>query len=219
MKIAAILGALAGAVAGFAAAGFGAAAVLVSALGDREGGSSMSGFFVFGPVGAVAGALLGAGLTLRFGAASSSWARGLMLAAGIVTALGGILLAFTSSPDRGPSYSHVIEFELELPASSLAGVAIPSSQAMWGAAGAGLDDSPISQFNEKKCAGDICIVSGSVAALGPMNNFRIATLIGSAKHRYALALPQSVTAPADWSDWTQGDGARYRWRIVPSARR
>jgi hypothetical protein len=40
---------------------------------------------------------------------------------------------------------------------------------MWGAAGADLDDKPIYQFFEKNCAVDVCVLSGSLAALGLMN--------------------------------------------------
>jgi MFS family permease len=214
MAAMAILSALLGAVIGFFAAGFGAANVLVSALGNREGGSSMGGLFVFGPIGGLAGALLGVGLVLRFGGGSPAWSKGLMIAAGVLTAFGGVLLAMTASPDRGPSYSYVIEFQLELPAATLAGVDIPSTNAMWGAGGADADDKPISQFFDKKCEGDTCVIGGSVAALGAMNNFRITTAIGPKKSRYPLDLPPVVSGPADRSEWRDVDGARARWRIV-----
>ncbi|HEY1495775.1 MAG TPA: hypothetical protein VGF49_14585 [Candidatus Solibacter sp.] len=212
MVIKATLSALLGAALGFLATGFVAATVLVRALGQRDGGPGMSGFFGFGPIGAIAGALLGVGLVLRFGGGSAGWSRGLMVGAGVVIAVGGILLA-SSLPDRGPSYSHVIEFQLEYPAATLAGVEIPGSKAMWGAAGADLDDRPISQFFEKECKGGVCVLSGSVAALGPMNDFRIVAAIGEGKYRYPLDLPV-VAGPVDWSEWRAGEGARFRWRIV-----
>jgi hypothetical protein len=212
MWIRATLAALLGAALGFFATGFVAAAVLVRALGQRDGGPGMSGFFGFGPIGGIAGTLLGVGLALRFGGGSAGWGRGLMIAAGVVMAIGGMLLA-SSLPDSGPSYSHVIEFQLEYPASTLAGVEIPSAKAMWGAAGADLDDKPISQFFEKDCKDDVCVLSGSVAALGPMNNFRIVAAVGPGKYRYPLDLP-AVVGPVDWSEWRAGDGARFRWRIV-----
>jgi hypothetical protein len=72
----------------------------------------------------------------------------------------------------------VIEFEIEYPASDLTGIEIPGSSAMWGAAGGDSDDKPISQFFEKKCRADVCVIKGSIAALGPMNNFLVAALIG-----------------------------------------
>jgi MFS family permease len=214
MKFLTVIFALLGAIAGFAAAGFGAAFVLVSALGDHDGGSSMSGFFGFGPIGGIAGAALGAGLGLRFGGASAKWGRRLMIGSGVLTALGGLLLTLASSPNRGPSYSAVIEFELEYPQAALAGVDIPSANAMWGAAGADSDDKPISQFFEKKCDDSVCLLNGSIAALGPMNNFRITTLIAGKNHRYPLDLPAVVADPLDWSAWRTADGARIRWRIV-----
>lgn len=213
MTVMVILSALVGAVIGFAAVGFGAAMVLVSALGHRDGGPDMSGFFGFGPIGGIAGALIGAGLALHFGGGSLKWGQRLMIAGGLLIVAGGILLAYAAAPDRGPSYSHLIEFELEFPAATLAAIEIPSSNAMWGAAGADLDDHPISQFFEKKCSADVCVVNGSVAALGPMNNFRIVTSIGGNKNRYALDLP-AVPAAMEWSEWRQGDGARVRWRMV-----
>uniref|UniRef100_Q029T3 Uncharacterized protein n=1 Tax=Solibacter usitatus (strain Ellin6076) TaxID=234267 RepID=Q029T3_SOLUE len=212
MWIRAILAALLGAGIGFFATGFAAATVLVSALGQRDGGPGMSGFFGFGPIGGVAGALLGVGLVLRFGGGPAGWGRGLMIGAGVVMAICGMLLT-ASLPDSGPSYSHVIEFQLEYPAAALADVQIPSAKAMWGAAGADLDDKPISQFFEKECKGDVCVLGGSVAALGPMTNFRIVAAVGTGKYRYPLDLPP-VVGPVDWSDWRPGDGARVRWRIV-----
>jgi hypothetical protein len=212
MWIKAMLSALLGAALGFLATGFVAATVLVRALGQRDGGPGMSGFFGFGPIGGIAGALLGVGLVLRFGGGSAGWGRGLMAGAGVVIAVGGILLA-SSLPDSGPSYAHVIEFQLEYPAATLAGVEIPSSNAMWGAAGADLNDKPISKFFEKKCDGDVCVLDGSVAALGPMNNFRIVAAVGPGRYRYPLDLP-AVVGPVDWSEWRAGEGARFRWRIV-----
>jgi len=103
MMILTILSGLVGAVIGFASAGFGAAMVLVSVFGDHDGGSSMAGFFTFGPIGSIAGVLLGAGLALRFGHSSPKWGLRLMMGAGIVSVLGGVLLAVVSTPDRGPS--------------------------------------------------------------------------------------------------------------------
>ena len=214
MKIITALSALAGAVIGFAAAGFGAAALLGSVFGHREGSAEMSGFFGFGPIGALAGTLLGAGLALRFGGGSVVWGLRLMVTAGVVGVCGGLLLAVVATPDRGPSYSYVIEFELEYPEATLAAVNIPSSEAMWGAAGADLDDHPISQFFDKKCDSGVCVLNGSVAALGPMSDFRIAASIGPKKYRYPLNLPLTVTGPVDWTEWTHGEGARVRWRIV-----
>jgi MFS family permease len=203
-----------GAIVGFAAAGFGAAALLVAIHGDHDGGTSMSGFFGFGPVGGLAGALIGAGLALRFGSISKKWGQRLTISGGVLAGLGAVILAIASTPSRGPAYSEVIEFELEYPAATLAGVDIPSANAMWGAAGADADDRPISQFFEKKCSAEVCVLNGSVAALGPMNNFRIATAIGPKKFRYRLDLPQAITGPIDWSAWQSGEGARVRWRVV-----
>ena len=149
-----VLCGLLGAIIGFVGVGFAASAVLVSALGNREGSASMAGTFFFGPIGALAGALLGMGLVKRFGGGSPGSGKGLMIAAAVVTALGGIALAITASPDRRPSYSYVIEFQLQVPAAALAGVDIPSTNAMWGSASEDLDDKPISQFFDKKCEGE-----------------------------------------------------------------
>jgi predicted transcriptional regulator len=214
MLIKAVISALAGGAIGFFLAGFGAVMLLVPIFGHRDGGTDMGGFFGFGPIGGIAGALLGAGLALRFGGGPLKWCQGLMVSAGIVAALGGMLLAFASSPDRGPSYAEVIEFQLEYPSSALAGVDIPSATAMWGAAGADSDDHPISQFFEKKCESEMCVLNGSIAALGPMNNFRIAVSIGQKKYRYPLDLPTMITGPVDWSEWRQGESGWVRWRIV-----
>jgi MFS family permease len=209
----AILSALLGGVVGFFAMGFGAASVLTSALGSRDGGPAMSGFFGFGPIGGIAGALLGVGLVLRFAGGSAGWGKGLLIAAGALLALGGILLV-ASLPNRGPAYSYIIEFQLEYPAAILTGVNIPSSDAMWGAAGDDLDDKPISQFFEKSCTGETCVIGGAVAALGPMTNFHIAVALGQKKYHYPLDVPAVVNGALDWSEWRPGEGARCRWRIV-----
>jgi hypothetical protein len=174
----------------------------------------MTGFFGFGPVGAIAGALLGAGLALTFGPLASKWGIRLIVSGGVVFGIGGVVLLVAGTPDRGPSYSEVIEFELEYPAKALEPLEIPSSNAMWGAAGGKSDDTPISQFFEKKCSGDVCVVNGSVAALGDMDNFRITTKIGPARASYPLDVPAPVTAPVDWSAWRSREGVRWRWRIV-----
>jgi hypothetical protein len=212
--IMAIASAVLGAVIGFFSVGFGAAMALESVFGGRDGGPAMSGFFGFGPIGGLAGALLGVGLVLRFGGGSTSWAKGLMIAAGVLTGLGGLLLAMTASPDRGPSYSYVIEFQLEVPAAALAGVDIPSANAMWGAAGGDSDDKPISQFFEKTCDGSACVLNGSIAALGEMNGFRVTADIAGRRYRLPLDLPAAVNGAVDWSQWRPGDSARVRWRIV-----
>jgi hypothetical protein len=209
-----ILAALLGAVAGFAAAGFGAAAILTSALGSQDGGPAMAGFFGFGPIGAIAGALLGAGSVMWFGKGSPGWGRGLMISAAVVFAMGGVLLAFVSHKDDRPSYTYVIEFELEYPAATLASVDIPSPNAMWGSGGPDTEAHPISKFFDKKCSGDLCVVNGSVAALGPTKNFKITAAIGQKKYLYVLGLPAAITAATDWSEWRDGDGARSRWRIT-----
>jgi hypothetical protein len=85
---------------------------------------------------------------------------------------------------------------------------------MWGAGGGESDDKPISQFFDKKCEGDVCVVGGSVAVLGARDNFRITTAIGQKKGRYPLDLPAVVKGPVDWTEWRPEDGARVRWRIV-----
>jgi hypothetical protein len=84
---------------------------------------------------------------------------------------------------------------------------------MWGAAGGDMNDTPISRFFEKTCTAEVCVLGGSVAALGPMQNFRIAAILGPNRYRYPLALPATIGA-VDWSAWQAGDGARVRWRIV-----
>jgi MFS family permease len=213
MALTVIFSALAGAIVGFMAVGLGAASVLVKALGDRDGGSSMAGFFGFGPIGAIAGALLGAGLVLQFGGGSSGWAKGLMVSSGALTVLTGLVLIVSASPKRGPSYSNVIEFQLEYPSATLAEITIPSQQAMWGAGGGNLDAAIISQFFQKQCEKDVCILDGSIAALGPMDNFRVPVRLGTQTFKYVLDLP-IVPTPVDWSPWKAGEGARVRWRIV-----
>lgn len=213
MILKAILCAVLGLVIGFCTVGFGAAMLLDSIRGSREGAAAMYGFFFFGPIGAIVGALLAAGLVLRFGGGSAGLGNGLMIGSGVVAVLGCLLLVVSASPDR-PSYAHVIEFQMEVPAATLTGIEIPGPNAMWGAAGGDLDDKPISQFFEKQCDGETCVLNGSVAALGDFRNFRIAAHLGPKKYRCVLGLPVVINAPADWSAWLPNDDARFRWRIV-----
>ena len=74
---------------------------------------------------AFAGALLGVGLALRGDGGSAAWGNGLLVAAGVIAGLGALVFAKTTMPESGPSYSYVIQFELEVPATALAGVDIP----------------------------------------------------------------------------------------------
>ena len=215
MAIIAILCGILGFAIGAAGTGIGAAKILEAAHGSREGYAGMVGVFYFGPLGGIAGALLGIGLALRFGGGPATWSKGLLIAAAIIAGFTGIALAVTASPnDNRPNYSYVVQFELEFPAAALAGIDIPGPNAMWGAAGADLDDKPISQFFDKKCEGGACLLNGSVAAAGPMNNFRINVHLGQKSYRFPLALPEVVNSPADWSPWQSIDDARVRWQIV-----
>ncbi len=210
-----ILCAIAGFAIGAAGTGFGAAKILEAAHGPREGYAAMVGFFYFGPLGGIVGALLGVGLALRFGGGSGPWSKGLLIAAAGVACLTGAALAVTAQPkDNRVNYSYVIQFELEFPAAALAGIDIPGPAAMWGAAGADLDDTPISQFFEKKCEGGVCLVNGSVAAAGPMYNFRIHVRLGQKSYRFPLAVPAAINGPIDWSPWQSIDDARVRWCVV-----
>jgi hypothetical protein len=222
MVVIAILCGMAGFAAGWFGVGLGAAKVLEAVHGSREGYAAMVGFFTFGPVGGIAGALGGVGLTLRFGGGSTLWGQRLLISAAVVAALAGIGLTFAASPTQsGPSYSHVIQFELQVPATDLAGIEIPGPHAMWGAAGGQADETPISRFFDRQCDGDACLLAGSVAAAGSMDQFRITVRLGQKSYRFPLDLPPDVNAAVDWSPWRSSAGPesndhpRFRWRIVP----
>lgn len=212
--IPAILAGIAGLLIGAFGVGLGAAEALESLKGSREGAAAMAGFFYFGPFGGLAGALLGAGLALHFTSGSATWAKGLMISSAVTAGIGGLLFAAVAMPEGGASYSHVIEFELEVPETMLAGVDIPSPGAMWGAAAEDASDKPISQFFEKRCTDSVCVLPGSVAALGSMSDFRVAAHLGNKQYRLPLDLPLSISGPMDWSAWRTTDDVRVRWRIV-----
>jgi hypothetical protein len=221
MVIIAILCAIAGFAAGMFGVGLGAAKVLEAVHGAREGSAAMAGFFIIGPVGGIAGALAAVGLALRFGGGSAMWGQRLLIGAAVVAGLAGIGLALAAAPtDNRLSYSYVIQFELRIPATDFAGIEVPGPDAMWGAAGGQADDTPISRFFDRQCEGDACLLTGSVAAAGSLDQFHIHVRLGQKSYRFPLDLPPVVNNAVDWSPWrsTAGaesnDPARLRWRIV-----
>ena len=218
----AILCGIAGFAAGWFGVGLGAAKVLEAVHGSREGYAAMVGFFIFGPVGGIAGALAGVGLTLRFGGGSAVWGQRLLIGATVMAGLAGIGLIFAASPNENrPSYSQVIQFELQVPASDLASIEIPGPDAMWGAAGGQADDTPISRFFDRKCDGDGCLLAGSVAAAGSMDQFHITVRLGQKSYRFLLDLPPVALPPSTYPVRVShspgpesNDHTRLRWRIV-----
>ena len=158
MKLLPVISALLGAIIGFAAAGFGSAAVLVAAFGDREGGNGMAGFFGFGPVGAIAGTLMGAGLALTFGPAANEWGKRLIVSGGVVLGIGVVVLLVASTPDRGPNYSEVIEFELEYTRPRRWNTLRFQVPTPCGAPGVESRMTPLSLSSSKRNAAEMCVL-------------------------------------------------------------
>ena len=76
----------------FFALGAIAAIWMSSIYGSNSGGTEMSSFFTFGPLGGLSGLLLGIGLVLHFRGKRKGLAKGLMLTAASLTGLGAVAL-------------------------------------------------------------------------------------------------------------------------------
>ena len=103
----AILAALFLGAVGFFVLGVGGAIWMSSLYGSNSGGSEMSTIFTLGPLGCLAGILLGVGLVFHFSGGPAGWAKGLMIGgaslAGLAAiVLAGLVLAHPHSPPPRP---------------------------------------------------------------------------------------------------------------------
>jgi hypothetical protein len=86
----AMLAAIVVGAAGCVAFGAGAAIWMSSIYGSQSGGVEMSSLFTFGPIGGLAGVLLGIGITLRF--SHRPGAKGLIIASAAIAGLAIVAL-------------------------------------------------------------------------------------------------------------------------------
>ncbi len=173
----------------------------------------MGGFFVFGPIGGIAGLLAGIGLVLRFGGASARWGNGLLTAAGGTLALGSVLLAWAAAPESKRVYPQVLDFELELDEADW-GFGDTQDDARWSYGPDGPPAQLISPFWEKRCANGRCIVQSMAALDAYRPNPVIAVRVHQKKRHFPVSLPKEISAPLDWSEWQRVEDMRLRYRVV-----
>lgn len=217
MILAAIVaGLLAAALLGFGM-GFGAASWFTSVAGPREGAAAMSGFFVFGPIGAVAGLLLGSGAVVRFWSAAHTVGAWLLGSGGVVLLLGLVLMFVAANPRSQPIFdvSPVMEFELDFPEAMLGDG--PIGDVHWTASRAERRDQAVSQFWEKRCQDGRCIVGGSSYVLSTEQSSTLTVDLRGRLLYFRVNLPQKLAHGLPWSDWNEQDGVRVRWRTRPKS--
>lgn len=98
--LAAIAGLVLGAIGAFIF-GLGATQLMTAVGGARSGGSAMSGFFIFGPIGLLAGGLLGAGLVLRQAGAATGLTRVIIPLSLLIAVIGVVLCVLNIAFSRG----------------------------------------------------------------------------------------------------------------------
>jgi len=197
----AVLAALILGVVGCFAFGAGAAIWMGSVYGSNSGGTEMSSFFTFGPVGGLAGILLGVGLVLHFKGAHAGWAKGLMIGAASLAglallALCGLALAHTPPAVRVPASTLV--FQLEVPANA------PIETSGWS-----FDGGSVSSV-EKHCAESTCTLVFVVSVDETFPG--TARTLAAGGYRFALDAA-SVRHAADWCEWRSEGTARFRYRV------
>ncbi|MBN9663041.1 MAG: hypothetical protein J0H49_32885 [Acidobacteria bacterium] len=194
--------------------GYGAAAWFTSVAGPREGAAAMYGFFIFGPIGAVVGLLLGSGAVLRFSGHSQSWGNGLLGSGGGILVVGLLLMVYSANPRQQPLFSKVpiVEFELDYPAEALGEG--PIQEVHWTNAKVEKKEEVLSQFWDKKCAEGRCVVGGSSYLLSPQQASTVTVSLPGRLVYHRLNLPQRVEGALPWSEWEDQEGVRVRWRVV-----
>ncbi|MGJ5818669.1 hypothetical protein [Paludibaculum fermentans] len=194
--------------------GYGAAAWFTSVAGPREGAAAMYGFFIFGPIGAVVGLLLGSGAVLRFSGHSLSWGNWLLGSGGVVLALGLMLMVYSANPRDKRIFSKVpvVEFELDYPADALGSG--PIEDVHWTNSKVLKQEEAISHFFGKKCADGRCVVAGSSYVISTEQASTVTVSIQGRLHYYRLNLPRTLDGSLPWSEWDDQGGVRVRWRVV-----
>jgi hypothetical protein len=196
----AILAALIFGIAGCFAFGVGAAIWMGSIYGSNSGGTEMSSFFTVGPVGGLAGVLLGVALVFHFRSGPAGWAKGLMISAASLTgltvlALSALALAHPSRTVRVPS--SVAVFQVEFPAAA----AVETS-------GWSFDGGSISSV-EKHCAMGTCTL---VFVIPLAESFSGATLTLAAGEYQFVVDRTNVLQASDWCEWRFSGTTRFRYR-------
>lgn len=204
-------GLLVAAVLGFGM-GFGAASWFTSVAGPREGAAAMSGFFLFGPIGAVAGLLLGSGIVVRFWSAAHTAGGWLLGSGGAVLLFGVVLMLVSANPRRQPLFdvAPVMEFELDFPEPMLGEG--PIQDVRWTPSRAEHRDGVVSQFWEKRCQNGRCVVNGSSYVLSTRQSSTLTVDLRGRLLYFHLNLPPKLEGALPWSEWDEQDGVRVRWR-------
>ncbi len=194
--------------------GYGAATWFTSVAGPREGAAAMYGFFIFGPIGAVAGLLLGSGAVLKFSGYALTWGNWLLGSGSVILVLGLMLMVYSANPREQPIFSKVpiVEFELDYPAAALGDG--PIQDVHWTNSKAQKKEEVISQFWDKKCAEGRCVVAGSSYVISTEQASTVTVSLQGRLLHYHLNLPKRLEGPLPWSEWDDQEGVRVRWRVV-----
>lgn len=200
MVIVRIVAALIGGCVGFAAFGAGASIWMGSLFGSNSGGTEMNSFFIFAPIGGLAGILFGAGLALQFTRGPAGPAKGLMIAAASIAVLSFLALsglAMTHPAPGSRTATSILVVEAQLPAAGL-----PENPPYR------FDAGSVSSIEKTGCSADTCSFT-LVIALN--DNFSRGVLMLGGDQ---LDLdPPDIHRSSEWCEWRSSGNARFRFRV------
>ncbi len=210
--VAVICGLLLGAALGFGM-GLAAAEIYTAIGGARNGGPAMAGFFYVGPFGLIAGLLLGAALVLNYGGSAGGLSKGLFWGGGIVFAIGlvALMLPVVMNQSEKAARSKVnLEMQFEVGAKE----ADRLNQLKWGYQGEALEGKADYEFYNCRQEGEVYYLQGDMQMSdNPSRRLGLFSRQGKLQ-----TFPISKTGPvqdvSEWSDWQQGDGVKFRWRMA-----
>jgi len=211
--LAAVLcGLLLGAALGFGV-GLAAAELFTSIGGARDGGSAMSGFFYVGPFGLVAGFLLGSALVMHYGGAAGMLSKWLFWGAGIVAVLCVVVLILPVAMKQQEKASRA-KINLEMQFAVGTEEERDLSQLRWGYQGEAQDEKADYEFYNRKMEGKVSYLQGDMQ-MSDNPSRRLAYFSRRGKTQsFPISKTGLVREVSDWSEWQQGDGVKFRWRMA-----
>lgn len=176
----------------------------------QDGGPAMGGFFTMAPIGFCAGFLLTAGWMLSRSMPTSNIGKYGMFGSGFFFVIGMILflLPIIGTSSAGPS-SPLLTMEFDTPAT------ITTDQVTWGYKGHDRN-APINwPLYESRLEGERRIYKASIKASDYPTERTGVIVISGTPHEFNIPLTGAVATPTEWSEWTERDGIRFRWRVTP----